>query len=138
MGSVNVAQGAPGWYAPYRSPPPPPPPQTPDQTRTPPRPIDNRPAWLTQSDTPGSAKRIDFDLKEDKIEDEPNHKQGRLCVVSASVFVSKLAQERIIRQMPLDLDNGLPGILLRLGNKQSNSTCFLCHVDSCTAMNTGN
>ena len=40
--------------------------------------------------------------------------------------------------MPLELDNGLPGILLRLGQNTQSDTCFLCHVDSCAAMNTGN
>jgi len=40
--------------------------------------------------------------------------------------------------MPLDLDNGLPAIELRFVSNESSGTCFLCHVDSCSAMNTGN
>jgi hypothetical protein len=38
-----------------------------------------------------------------------------------------------LRHMPLDLDNGLPGIEIVLGD-----VAFLCHVDSCAAMSTGN
>ena len=88
--------------------------------------------------SPSPAKRVEFDLKDDALPDEPNHKQGRLFVVSAGIFVSKLAQERIVRQMPLKLDNGLPGVVLRLGKDNEQSPSFLCHVDSCAAMNTGN
>ena len=40
--------------------------------------------------------------------------------------------------MPLDLDNGLPAIEVRFGSNSNDETCFLCHVDSCAAMNTGN
>lgn len=38
-----------------------------------------------------------------------------------------------VRQMPLDIDNGLPGIEVNFG-----SIVFLCHANSCAAMNTGN
>ena len=94
---------------------------------------------MTSVDSPSPAKRVDFDLKDNElIKDEPNEKRGRLCVVSAGIFVSKLAEEKITRQMPLDIDNGLPGILLRLGTDNQSDTCFLCHIDSCAAMNTGN
>ena len=94
---------------------------------------------MTTQHAPSPQKRVDFDLKQNSgIEDEPTDKRGRLCVVTAGIFISNLAQERIIRSMPLDLDNGLPGILLRLGRDARSETCFLCHVDSCAAMNTGN
>ena len=94
---------------------------------------------MTSVDSPSPVKRVDFDLKDtEPLRDEPNEKRGRLCVVSAGIFVSKLAEEKITRQMPLDIDNGLPGILLRLGADDKSDTCFLCHIDSCAAMNTGN
>ena len=140
LGSINVVQQQQGWYAPRNnvnntsSQPP----RTPTQPYTPTRQVDNRPSWLTNTQSPGPTKRVNFADNEQDIKDEPNHKQGRLCVVSAGIFLSNLARERIIRQMPLDLDNGLPGILLRVGKDHSTSTCFLCHVDSCAAMNTGN
>ena len=108
------------------------------QIQTPPRGVDNRPAWMMHSQSPSPSKRVDFDLKDTALPDEPSHKQGRLFVVSAGIFVSKLAQERLIRQMPLELDNGLPGIVLRLGKADEQNASFLCHVDSCAAMNTGN
>ena len=67
----------------------PPPPQHNTVAQTPPRPIDNRPAWLTEVRIPGSAKRVDFDLKDEQLEEEPDHKHGRLYVVTAGIFVSK-------------------------------------------------
>lgn len=119
-------------------------PPRPDYGTTPSRPVDNRPSWMTTSDTSATGKRIDRDddrqgsEKTVKFRDEPSDKRGRLCVVSAAIFISKLAQERALRQMPLDLDNGLPGVLLRLGLAEGENVCFMCHVDSCAAMNTGN
>lgn len=93
---------------------------------------------MTHKPDASPQKRIDFDLKEDKLSDEPNTKQGRLYVVCAGIYISKLAKSNIIRQMPLDLDNGLPGVLLRIGSDNTTDTSFLCHIDSCAAMNTGN
>jgi len=40
--------------------------------------------------------------------------------------------------MPLDLDNGLPAIEFRFGSRIDDEICFLCHIDTCAAMNTGN
>ena len=117
---------------------PPPPPGPPAPTPPAIRPVDNRPAWMTQTPQKDSAKRVDFEDKATILEDEPSQKHGRLCVMTADLFISKLAPEGVPRQMPLDLDNGLPGILLRLGITAASEICFLCHVDSCAAMNTGN
>ena len=39
--------------------------------------------------------------------------------------------------MPLDVDNGLPGIELWFGSSPANEISFICHVDKCVAMNTG-
>ena len=114
-----------------------------DQTRTPhppQRPVDNRPAWMTSPDHSTTGKRNNHSPGNDStlMIDEPSDKRGRLCVVSAAIFISKLAQSKALRQMPLDLDNGLPGILVRVGLEQDSDMCFMCHVDSCAAMNTGN
>ena len=40
--------------------------------------------------------------------------------------------------MPLDVDNGLPGIELWFGNNEKDEISFICHMDTCAAMNTGN
>jgi len=40
--------------------------------------------------------------------------------------------------MPLDLDNGLPAIEMKFGMTDIDELCFLCHVDSCAAINIGN
>ena len=104
------------------------------------RPVDNRPAWMTSPDRSIAGKRNDHPASNgsSSMVDEPSDKKGRLCVVSAAIFISKLAQNKALRQMPLDLDNGLPGILVRVGLEQESDMCFMCHVDSCAAMNTGN
>ena len=40
--------------------------------------------------------------------------------------------------MPLDLDDDLPGVVLRIEKKNDDTIRFLAHVDTCAAMNTGN
>ena len=40
--------------------------------------------------------------------------------------------------MPLDVDNGLPSIELWFGTDTTNEISFICHMDTCAAMNTGN
>ena len=44
--------------------------------------------------------------------------------------------------MPLTVDNKLPGCTLRFGKTEgkteANEVSFICHVDTCTAMSTGN
>ena len=65
-------------------------------------------------------------------------KKPRVFVYAAKVFAASVRTHQRLRHMPLDLDNGLPAIELRFGSNANNETCFLCHVDSCAAMNTGN
>jgi len=41
--------------------------------------------------------------------------------------------------MPLTGNNKLPGCTLRFGKMEANDeVSFICHVDTCTAMSTGN
>ena len=40
--------------------------------------------------------------------------------------------------MPLDVDNGLPGVELWFGRDAHSEIGLLCHIDSCAAMNTCN
>ena len=63
-------------------------------------------------------------------------KNGRLFVTSGRVLVSTLAAKGA--PMPLDVDNGLPGIEMRLGTTDDTEVTFICHVDTCAAMSTGN
>ena len=39
--------------------------------------------------------------------------------------------------MPLDVDNGLPGVEIWFGTKKDDDIFFVCHLDSSAAMNTG-
>ena len=42
------------------------------------------------------------------------------------------------RPMPLDLDNGLPGITMKFGkDRNAPGASFLCHLDTCAGMSTG-
>ena len=40
--------------------------------------------------------------------------------------------------MSLYIDNGLPCIELWFDNNEENTVGFICHVDTCAVMNTGN
>ena len=72
---------------------------------------------------------------EDDIPEDSPPKRNRLYVLSASLFKNTATTTR---HMPLDLDNGLPGILIRCGTEDKNESSFVCLVDTCAAMNTGN
>ena len=77
--------------------------------------IDNTPAWMNTRNIPSKRARM-FTLN-----------GTRLNVGSAPN----------IRSIPLALDNGLPGAVLRFGIYSENETPFTCHLDSYAAMNTG-
>ena len=81
-------------------------------------------------------RRVNFERNEnDDVTDDSPSKRKRLFVISTPILKNTVSTTR---QMPLDLDNGLPGILVRFGNTDSNELSFICLVDTCAAMNTGN
>lgn len=90
--------------------------------------VDNNPAWMTQNDNTSAIRRTRF--KQD--EQDPS---GRIMVMAATIL--NHSQEHL-RAMPLDVDNRLPGCQLRFGKKEPNIISFLCHIDTCAAMSTGN
>ena len=54
-------------------------------------------------------------------------------------LTAKLFASTIVRPMPPDIDNVLPGILLEIIQTSSSiSPNFLAHIDTCASMNTGN
>jgi len=80
-------------------------------------------------------KRDQFGTDEDAPTDA-KRKKGRLWVFSADIMV--ITHHPVSPPMPLDVDNGLPGIKLWFGSASVNDIGFICHMDTCTAMNTGN
>ena len=57
------------------------------------------------------------------------------------VYVAQLLNtqtSRLCAPMPLDVDNGLPGIELWLGRDTTSEFRLLMHLDSCATMDTGN
>ena len=69
-------------------------------------------------------------------QDEPTNNHNPLFVTTASLLQHN--QGSNTRPMPLDLDNGLPGITVKFGkNRDAPVTSFLCHLDSCAGMSTG-
>jgi len=68
---------------------------------------------------------------------DQNLKKTCLMVYSAQIY-SASARATRLRHMPLDLDNGLPAIKLHFGLCIDDKISFLCHMDTCAAMNTGN
>ena len=98
------------------------------------RPMDNRPAWVARTgydvDKPTKKRQVEFAVN------EARKKNGRLFVTLGSVLVSTLAAKGM--PMPLDVDNGLPGIEMRFGKTDDTKVTFICHIDTCAAMSTGN
>ena len=96
--------------------------------------MDNRPAWAARNsyeiDKPNRKRQVDFAV------DEAKRKNGRLFVFLGKVLVSTFAAKGA--PMPLDVDNGLPGIEMRFGRTDDTEVTFICHVDTCAAMSTGN
>ena len=69
-----------------------------------------------------------------KIDDRS--KKQRLIVVLISIFNTTAAT--LLRKMSLPLDNNLPSKVIQFGSSDDNEIAFSCHLDSCTATNTGN
>jgi len=117
-------------------------PPLPDANR---RDVDNRPSWMTNNDagkrtltwmTNNDAGKRKQGNEAEKKEEEERRKKGRLWVCFAHIMVS--TQHPVTPPMPLDVDNGLPGIELWFGTESSSEVSFICHMDTCAAMNTGN
>ena len=88
-----------------------------------PRNVNNNPAWMQNQTVP-------------QAQVDQASKKARLMVYSAQIY-SATARTTRLRHMPLDLDNGLPAIEFRFGSRIADEICFLCHIDTCAAMNTG-
>ena len=104
------------------------------------REIDNRPAWMSKRGSQAaniSEREKSVSFNADNISDEDNLHRGRFYVYFGHLLVSNAALPSL-RPMPLGLDNNLPGIVIRAGTSKTDMITFLCHVDSCAAMNTGN
>lgn len=102
----------------------PPPPEAPTPPR---RPVDNRPAWVANAE---SKRKNNSEF----TEDTPSSR-GRLFVMTAPILSH--SEERCA-PMPLTVDNKLPGCTLRFGKTEADEVSFICHVDTCAAMSTGN
>ena len=96
------------------------------------RQIENRPAWMTQNN---ESEKMGFEEKDTNTEDT-RRKRGRIWVFPANILIRDAAT--VTPPMPLDVDNGLPGIELWFGTYMDHEVGFICHMDICTAMNTGN
>ena len=97
---------------------------------------DNRPSWMSNLDQARNQQSTPRDTRrDDDIPEDSPPKRNRLYVMSASLLKNTVTAAR---HMPLDLDNGLPGILIRFGTEDKNESSFVCLVDTCAAMNTGN
>ena len=97
------------------------------------RDIDNRPSWMTTRQSRGHS-----DLSNDggNIVSDKDRKKARQWVVSALVLNTNTSS--YTQPMPLDVDNGLPGVELWFGSNDASEVGFMCHLDTCAAMNTGN
>ena len=80
--------------------------------------VDNTPAWLNSS-------------KEDATT-----KKRRLWITRGVVLSTPSTPPE--RAIPLAVNNKLPAIAIRFGSNNDDEVQFLCHIDSCAGMNTGN
>lgn len=108
------------------------------------------PAWMTPStrtrqregeedpNQPAPVRQRQLEHTDVAIRREnPGNPDGRMFVTTASLLQHTMPTP--VQPMPLDLDNGLPGIVFRFGNvTDDNTPSWLCHLDSCAGMNTGN
>ena len=99
---------------------------------TPQRGIDNRPAWQTRNQ---ASQRVAFNEEGVALSDA-QRKKSRLWVFSAVIL--EVSQHIATPPMPIEVDNGLPGIELWFGREETDEIGLLCHMDTCAAMNTGN
>ena len=59
-----------------------------------------------------------------------------MWIFSANILVSNTPS--MVPPIPLDVNDGLPGIDLWFGNNEQDEVGFICHMDTCAAINTGN
>ena len=99
---------------------------------------DNRPTWVTRNEyeVDKSDKKRQVKKEENYATDESRNKNARLFITIGSLLVSTTSKHRA--PMPLDVDNGLPGVEMRLGRDNVSELSFICHVDTCAGMSTGN
>ena len=96
------------------------------------REIDNHLAWMSRF-------RNDEKVKDLTFTDPPSDRQRKkshLWAYSAKNFISDTT--RSTPPMPLDVNNGLSDIESWFGSSPTNEISFICHIDKCAAMNTGN
>ena len=68
--------------------------------------------------------------------EEDTNNKTRMYVYTENLLATPLHVP--VLQMPLDSDNGLPGVVIRIGKTNNDDTIsFLAHVDTCAAMNKG-
>ena len=81
--------------------------------------------------------RVDVDIRNVTFREEDVNKKTSLYIYTAHLLDTP--SHVPVRQMPLDLDNGLPGVVpwIEKTNNDDNIS-LLAHVDTCAAMNTGN
>lgn len=88
------------------------------------RTVDNRPSWMSTEDKNTKKTKADgYTI------DRPGN--GRICVISAFNPVGE-------QQMPIDVDNNLPGCEFLLGKDESTAMPMICHIDTCASLSTGN
>ena len=71
-----------------------------------------------------------------KTPQDTQRKKRRLWGFLADILISDA--NAITRSMSLDVDNRQLGIALWFGTDQPNEISFICYIDTCTAVNTGN
>ena len=95
--------------------------------------MNNRPVWQSCADTKPKCLVSHAD---DGFSIDTERKKGRLWVYVSPLFTTP--ESGMIPPIPMDVDNGLPGIEMWLGRNEVTEVGLRMNLDSCTTMNTDN
>ena len=97
--------------------------------------ISNKPAWLNTYYCPYSV-RVDVDSRTVTFREEDANNKTSMYVYTSHLLSTPFHVP--VRQMPLDLYNGLPGVVLQIGKTKNHDTIsFFALVDTCAAIKMG-
>ena len=96
------------------------------------RDIHNCPAWMSSQSRARPGPVNDGG----NIVSDRDREKTRQWVVSALVLNTNTST--YTQPMPLDVDNGLLVVELWFGSNDDNEVGFMCHLDTCAAIDTGN
>ena len=88
------------------------------------RDMDNIPAWQTRSENNGKRSA---ELEANSLPSDDAQKKGRLWVFTAQILATSASESNLL--IPLDVENGLPGVELWFVRDSSSEIGLLCRLE---------